>query len=90
MKVAAQLYGQFRARKHESNVRWTIEPFHRERRQLTGVQACLCRLARSQCNHFALAVRTWTRFKQAVYQTHQMVYQLKQGFLDSYMRHGLM
>ena len=80
MKVAAQLYGQFRARKQESNVRWTIEPFHRERRQLTGVQACQCRLARSQRNHIVLAVRAWTRLKQAAYQTKKTVCQLKQGF----------
>ena len=74
------------AAEHESSVRWTIEQFHRERRQLTGVQACLCRLARSQRNHIALTVRAWTRLKQAVYQTQQMVYQLKQGFLDAYMK----
>ena len=77
------------AAEHESSVRWTIEPFHRERKQLTGVQACQCRLARSQRNHIALAVRAWTRLKQVAYQTQQTVYQLKQGFLDAYMRHEL-
>ena len=54
---------------HESSVRWTIEQFHRERKQLTGVQACQCRLALSQRNHISLAVRAWTRLKQAVYRT---------------------
>ena len=34
-----------------------MEPFHRERKQLIGVQACQCRLTRSQRNHIALAVR---------------------------------
>ena len=77
------------AAEHESSVRWTIEPFHRELKQLTGVQACQCRLARSQRNHIALAVRAWTCLKQAAYQTQQTVYQLKQGFLDAYMRHEL-
>ena len=77
------------AAEHESSVRWTIEQFHRERKQLTGVQACQCRLARSQRNHIALAVRAWTRLKQAAYQTQQTVYQLKQGFLEDYMRHEL-
>ena len=48
------------AAEQESSVRWTIEPFHRERKQLTGVWACQCRLARSQRNHIALAVRAWT------------------------------
>ena len=54
-----------------------------------GVQACQCRLARSQRNHIALAVRAWTRPKQAAYQTKQTVYALKQGFLDEYMRYEL-
>jgi hypothetical protein len=78
------------AAEQESSVRWTIEQFHRERKQLTGVQACQCRLARSQRNHIALAVRAWTRLKQAAYQTQKTVYQLKQGFLDAYMRHELL
>ena len=33
------------AAEQESSVRWTVEPFHRERKQLTGVQAYQCRLA---------------------------------------------
>ena len=53
------------------------------------MQACQCRLARSQRNHIALAVRAWTRLKQAAYQTQQTVYQLRQGFLEDYMRHEL-
>ena len=51
------------AAEQESSVRWTIEQFHRERKQLTGVRACQCRLARSQRNHIALALRTWTCLK---------------------------
>ena len=45
------------AAEHEGSVRWTMEPFHRERKQLTGVHACQYRLARSQRNHIALAAR---------------------------------
>ena len=78
------------AAEQESSVRWTIEQFHRELKQLTGVQACQCRLARSQRNHIALAVRAWTRLKQAAYQSQKTLYQLKQGFLDAYMRHELL
>ena len=54
------------------------------------MQACQCRLDRSQRNHIALAVRAWTRLKQVAYQTQQTVYQLKQGFLVAYMRHVLL
>ena len=55
---------------YESSVRWTVEQFYRELKQLTGVPARTC-------------------FKQAAYQTHKTVCQLKQGFLDDYMRHEL-
>ncbi len=77
------------AAEHESSGRWTVELFHRELKQLTGVQACQCLLARSQRNHMALAVRAWARLKQAAYQIKQTVHQLKQGFLDEYVRHEL-
>jgi len=73
----------------ESNVRWLIEQFHREAKQLTGLQACQCRLARSQRNHIALALRTWTCLKRLAYQTKTTVYQLKQGLLNDYLRREL-
>ena len=57
------------AAKQESSVRWTIEPFHRERGHLTGVQACQRRRARSQRNHLTLAGRARTRLKQAAHHT---------------------
>jgi len=73
----------------ESNIRWLMEPFHRQARQLTGLQACQCRPARSQRNHIALALRTWTCLKRFAYQTKTTVYQLKQSLLDDYMRREL-
>jgi len=77
------------AAEQESNVRWLTEPFHRQARKLTGLQACQCRLARSQRNHIALAPRSWTCFKSLAKQTQPTVYQLKQGLLDDYMRREL-
>ena len=32
-------------------IRWNIEQFHREEKQLTGISHCQCRLNRSQRNH---------------------------------------
>lgn len=77
------------AAEQESNVCWLIEQFHREAKQLTGLQACQCRLARSQRNHIALALRTWTCLKRLAYQTKGTVYYLKQSLLDNYMRREL-
>ena len=73
----------------ESGVRWTIEQFHREAKQLTGLEACQCRLARSQRNHIGLALRVWTRLKSLAHSSHRTMYQLKQGLLDAYMRQEL-
>jgi hypothetical protein len=47
------------AAKQESNVRWLIEQFYREAKQLTGLQACQCRLARSQRNHTHCKRKGW-------------------------------
>ena len=34
-------------------IRWKIEEFHREIKQLTGIESCQCRKARLQRNHIA-------------------------------------
>jgi hypothetical protein len=74
----------------KSGIRWTVEQFHREDKQITGLECCQCRLGRSQRNHIALAALTWCRFKQIAYQTRKTVYQLKQRLLDAYLRQELM
>ncbi len=73
----------------KSAIRWTVEQFHREDKQITGLECCQCRLSRSQRNHIALAALTWLRFKQVAYQTRKTVYQLKQQLLDDYLRKEL-
>jgi hypothetical protein len=73
----------------KSGIRWTVEQFHREDKQITGLECCQCRLSRSQRNHIALAALTWLRFKQVAYQTRKTVYQLKQQLLDDYLRKEL-
>jgi hypothetical protein len=60
------------------DVRWTIEEFHRELKQLTGVEAC-------QCNHIACALLVWVRLKTIAYQTHQTIYRVKHRMLSSYL-----
>ena len=70
-------------------LRWKIEQFHRETKQLTGLEGCQCRLARIVRNHIACAILVWVRLKQLAAQTAQTVYQLKQGLLSDYLRHQL-
>lgn len=69
----------------ESSIRWKIEQFHREDKQITGIESCQCRLARSQRNHIAIANLVWTTLKRTAYQTKKSVYQLKQSLLDDYL-----
>jgi hypothetical protein len=42
-------------------MRWKIEQFHREIKQLTGIERCQCRKARIQRNHIACAMLVWLR-----------------------------
>ncbi len=65
------------ATEKESSIRWKIEQLHREDKQITGIESCQCRLARSQRNHIALASLVWLTFKKTAYQTQKTVYQLK-------------
>ena len=60
------------------NWRWKIEQFHREAKQLTGIEGCQCRLARIVRNHIGCAMLVWVRLKQVAYQTDQTIYQVKQ------------
>ena len=68
-----------------SAVRWKIEEFHREAKQLTGVEECQCRKARIQRNHIACALLVWCRLKALAYHTGRTVYQLKHGLLHDYL-----
>jgi len=72
-----------------SAVRWKIEEFHREAKQLTGLEDCQCRKARIQRNHIACSLLVWVRLKTLAYQTSQTVYQLKHGLLHDYLVHQL-
>lgn len=67
-------------------IRWKIEQFHRETKQLTGLEACQCRLARIQRNHIACAMLVWVKLKQVASQTQQTLYQVKYGLLSDYMK----
>ncbi|MGL4611168.1 MAG: IS701 family transposase [Trueperaceae bacterium] len=70
-------------------VRWKVEQFHREVKQVTGIEACQCRNARSQRNHIGCALLVWLCLKRYAKQMFTTVYQLKQGLLDDYLRQQL-
>jgi len=66
-------------------IRWKIEEFHREIKQLTGIESCQCRKARLQRNHIACAMLVWVRLKNLAYRTGQTIYQIKQNLLSNYL-----
>ena len=66
-------------------VRWKIEEFHREAKQLTGIECCQCRVGRIQRNHIACALLVWSRLKHLAYQSGRTIYQIKHGLLHDYL-----
>ena len=73
----------------ESGHRWKIEQFHREEKQLTGIECCQCRLNRSQRNHLCASMLVWLCFKELAYKTEQTVYQLKHNLMSDYLKQQL-
>ena len=71
------------------NWRWKIEQFHREMKQLTGLEKCQCRLARIVRNPIGCAMLVWIRLNEVAYETKRTLYQVKHGLLDEYLRKQL-
>ena len=71
--------------KTHCGVRWKIEQFHREAKQVTGLEGCQCRISRALRNHIACSFLVWAHLKHLATQLNTTVYQLKFGLLDDYM-----
>jgi hypothetical protein len=69
--------------------RWKIEQFHRETKQLTGLESCQCRKARIVRNHIGCAILVWVRLKQVAADTQRTIYQVKHELLSDYLRQQL-
>ena len=69
--------------------RWKIEQFHRETKQLTGLESCQCRKARIVRNHIGSAILVWVRLKQVAADTQRTIYQVKHALLSDYLRQQL-
>ena len=70
-------------------LRWKIEQFHHEIKQLTGIEKCQCRRARIQRSHIACAVLVWVRLMDLARKASTTVYQLKRSLLSDYLRQEL-
>ena len=77
------------AAKEKRGLSWKVEQFHREVKQVTGVENCQCRKQRAQRNYIGCAMLVWVRLNRLARQTGQTIYQLKFGLLSDYMRQQL-
>lgn len=75
--------------KSQCKVRWKIEEFHREIKQLTGIESCQCRLGIIQRNHIACALLVWTFLNQVAQRISQTVYQLKANLFSENLKKEL-
>ncbi|MBR7780464.1 transposase, partial [Undibacterium rugosum] len=73
------------ASREECSLRWKIEQFHREAKQLTGLEKCQCRKARIQRNHIACAILVWVRLAEIARKSQCTLYKVKHGLLDDFL-----
>jgi len=71
-----------KAVRNECKIRWKIEEFHREIKQLTGIESCQCRKEKIQRNHIGCAMLVWAKLKNLAYQTKRNVYELWKSQYD--------
>ncbi len=69
-----------------NDVRWEIEQFHRELKQLTGSEKCQCRKQRAQRNHLACCYHAWLTMKVKAIELEKTIYQVKADLLTDYLR----
>lgn len=77
------------ATQEECRVRWKIEEFHRELKQVTGVECCQCRKGRIQRNHIHCAMLVWNFLKCTSRKEGKTVYQMARQPWSEFLRQQL-
>ena len=70
-------------------VRWKIEQYHREGKQMLGIEKCQCRKARAQKNHIGCVILAWHALTQWARKRQTNIYALKNSLLSEYMKKEL-
>jgi SRSO17 transposase len=73
----------------ENALRWHIEQFHRELKQLTGSEKCQCRKARSQRNHLGYCYLAWLALKVQASELGTTLYQVRHRIFDDFLTMAL-
>ncbi len=71
------------------STRWKLEEFHRDTKQLTGIEKCQCCLPRIVRNYITCAVLVWVYLMEKAYETEQTLYQVKDGMFSDFLRQQL-
>jgi hypothetical protein len=67
-------------------IRWKIEQYHREGKQMLGMEKCQCRKACAQKNHIGCAILAWHCLTKLARKLGNNIYTLKNGLLTEYMK----
>src|SRR2546421_9979071 len=69
-----------------NDVRWDVECFHRELKQLTGIEKCQCQSALAQRNHMACCYHAWLALKVHASKLKKTLYRVQYELLSNYLR----
>jgi len=68
-----------------NSLRWKIEQFHRELKQLTGIEKCQCRKAQSQRNHIKFCYQAWISLKVYAKKMGETLYHSRKRLFSKYL-----
>lgn len=68
-----------------NDVRWDVECFHRELKQLTGIEKCQCQSAWAQRNHIACCYHAWLALKVYAAKLKKTLYRAQYDLLSQYL-----
>src|SRR5262245_8022513 len=69
----------------QNAVRWDVECFHRELKQLTGIEKCQCQHEWAQRNHIACCYHAWLALKVYASKLKQTLYRVQSELLSQYL-----
>jgi hypothetical protein len=70
-------------------VRWKVEQYHREVKQMLGIEKCQCRSARAQKNHIGCVILVWHHMTRLARTLQTNIYALKNKLISDYMKEAL-
>ncbi len=68
-----------------NDVRWDVESFHREIKQLTGIEKCQCQNEWAQRNHIACCYHAWLALKVHATKLKKTLYRTQHDLLSQYL-----